>query len=85
VAIVIDRILALEAVPAPDPKLDKQSVRLPHTVEVGKWSRAELRGGVRLIPIADLAVFGRKWDQSEKLIFRPVAMSFDGILDGAGV
>jgi hypothetical protein len=57
VAIVIDRILALEAVPAPDPKdLDKQLVRLPHTVEVGKWSRAELRGGVRLIPIADLVV-----------------------------
>jgi hypothetical protein len=57
VAIVIDGLLALEAMPAPNPEHREGRVfELPHTVEVGKWSGAELRGGVRLIPIADLVV-----------------------------
>ena len=53
VAVVIDSLLALEAVPAPD---SSPSFELPGAVELSAWTKSELRGGVRLIPIADLII-----------------------------
>jgi hypothetical protein len=56
IAIVISDILAIEAVPSSPPAKEHKLFQIPHAVEFGRWSRAELRGGVRLTPIADIVV-----------------------------
>jgi hypothetical protein len=56
VAITVSRLLALEAVPSRDLESEKEVFRLPQAVEFAPWSRAELRGGVRLTPIADVVI-----------------------------
>lgn len=54
-AVVVSPLVALEAYPAAD-ELDGHSFELPHSVTRGQWTHAELRAGVRLIPIADIAI-----------------------------
>lgn len=56
VAIVVSDRLAIEAMPADPDDLTGQSPRLPHTAKIGPWTGAELRAGVRLIPIPDLII-----------------------------
>lgn len=56
VAIAITDGLALEAMPAPQvDENEKEQFELPRTVQFSKWSNVELEGGVRIIPILDLA------------------------------
>lgn len=56
VAIVISNLLALEAVPSDPDDMQSRIATLRDTTAIGKWTGSELRGGVRLIPIADLVV-----------------------------
>jgi len=56
VAIVLDDIPALEAMPVDQSKVKSEKFGLPRTVELGKWTGSELRGGVRLVPIADVVM-----------------------------
>jgi hypothetical protein len=56
VAVTITDVLAIEAVPTDPKDLIGKSPTLPHTVKIGEWTGSELRGGVRLIPIADLVI-----------------------------
>jgi hypothetical protein len=56
VAIAISSLLALEAVPSDPEDMRGQTAVLKDTVAIGTWTGSELRGGVRLIPIADVVV-----------------------------
>ncbi len=55
VALTLSDTLALEAMPEDENK-DQEKFTLPHTVELGKWTKSELRAGVRLVPIPDFVV-----------------------------
>jgi hypothetical protein len=57
VAVALDDMLALEAMPDPAPGHSNSiSFMFPDSVAKGEWTEAELRGGVRLIPIPDLVI-----------------------------
>lgn len=56
VAVVISNLLALEAVPSNPKDMRGQTATLKDTIAIGEWTGVELRGGVRLIPLADLVV-----------------------------
>ena len=56
VAVTITDILAIEGVPVDPKDLIGKSPTIANTVKIGEWTGSELRGGVRLIPIADLVI-----------------------------
>jgi hypothetical protein len=74
VAIALDGVLALEAVPAEPNNSKNNQFKLPNTTELSDWSGCELRGGVRLAPIADLVIHAMR-TKSDFVVLRGPKMN----------